>query len=205
MQLIDENQYFVESKKVIQLVLDTERNLEKQLKLADKLQLVKQQKSETRSPAEYEELEKLEKELERKIRFDQFNAPAVPKEHKEKVKKNVVVEQLEVDEKLNELKAELKGRIEVLEQELLPLIEGIEKLEDLKRIPNRIDLLLVSEIGERVAIPCSYAMNLVAPSNNQSQSSVAAKDLKKVIQALKKIEVPVETKGLLDFLKRGKK
>ncbi|APH07214.1 hypothetical protein A9C19_20735 (plasmid) [Bacillus weihaiensis] len=205
MKLIDENQYFVESNKVIQVVLDNESLSEKKLKAADKLQLVKEQKTHTTSPEEYEELEMLEKELERKIRFNQLKYPAVPEDLRETVKRNAAVEQLEVDNTLNELKAELKDRVEYLESELLPLLDNIRKLESLKKVPDQIDFILKAEMGEGVSIPVSLMLRTLSPSNNEGQAGKALKDLNKTVASLKKIEVPVETKGLLDFLKRGKK
>lgn len=205
MTLIDENQYFVESKKAIQIVLEKESSLEKQLGLREKLQLVKEHKKNTTSPEEYDELEKLEKDLEKKIRFKQFKTPAIPEERKETVKRNVVAEELQVNEKLNELKAELKERITYLENDLLPLIENIHTLERIKGIPHKIDTILNAEIGEGVSFPVRYVLNVQTQSNDELQSKIALKTLKKVLGSLKKIEVPVETKGLLDFLKRGRK
>jgi hypothetical protein len=205
MTLINENDYFVESKKAIQVVLQHEKRLEKEMKPADKLQLVKERKDETKIPEEFEELEKLEKELERKIRFNQTRVPAIPEKYRKTVKKNAVAEELEVNNKLNELKGELKEKIEYLETEVLPLIDAINKLEAMKGIPKQIDTFLEAEMGEGAPVSMSYVSRILTVSNNEAQSGKAIKKLKGVIDSLKKIEVPVETKGLLNFLKRGKK
>lgn len=204
-QLIDENQYFVESKKAVQIVLEREQELGSKLKIQDKLRLVKEQKENTKSIEEYEELEKLEKELERKIRFNQRTEPAVPAEHREKLKRNAAAEQLQADEKLNELKSELKERVEHLEVEIIPLLLSINKLERMKKIPDQIHALLNFEIGEGAPIPASYRIKALTSTRDETQSRKALDGLENVIKTLKKIEVPVETKGLFDFLKRSKK
>jgi hypothetical protein len=205
MNVIDETQYFVESKKAIQIVLENERLLGSKLKVRDKLRLVKESKEHTKSLEEYEALEKQEKELERKIRFNQFSEPAVPVEHREKLKRNAAAEQLEADKKLNELKAELKERIEYLESEVMPLVDSIMKLENMRKIPDQVDMVLNAEIGETVPFPVYYRLQVLRQTPDETQAGKAMKDLDKVVTALKAIQVPVETKGLLDFLKRSKK
>jgi hypothetical protein len=205
MNLIDETQYFAESKKAIQLVLENEKLLGSKVGLRDKLRLVKESKEHTKSLEEYEALEKQEKELERKIRFNQFTEPAVPVEHREKLKRNAVTEQLEADKKLNELKAELKERIEYLESEVIPLVDSIMKLESMRKIPDQVDMVLNAELGETVPFPLSYRLRVLNQTPDETQAGKALKDLDKVVKALKRIEVPIETKGLLDFLKRSKK
>ncbi|PLR79703.1 hypothetical protein CVD25_06485 [Bacillus canaveralius] len=202
---IDENQYFAESKKAIQIVLEKEKLLQKQLKAVDKLQLVKEFKKETRSAAQYDELEKQERELERKIRFNRLMESAVPEEHKEKIKRNSAAEQLEVDNKLNELKAQLNEQIDHLENDLFPLLDNIRKLERMKMIPDQINIILESDIGENAVIPVENRVRRLNVSYNETQSGQAFNDLVKLIGSLRKIEVPKETKGLLDFLKRGRK
>jgi hypothetical protein len=202
---VEEKQYFAESQKVIQLVLDKEAKIEKQLKAKDRLQLVKEHLKTTKSPEEYEALKAEERDLEKRIRFNQLSESAIPEEHKKVIKKNVATEQLEVANKLNELKEELKSRVEYLGSDLLPLIKEIEKLEALKGIPKKIDALMNAQVGESVNIPVRYLLNVLGRSSDETLSNEAHKDLDKLIKTLNKIEVPVETKGLLDFLKRGKK
>jgi hypothetical protein len=200
-RLIDENQYFVESKKAILVVLQNEELLKKQMKPAEKLELVKEYKKKTQSIEEYEKYEKIEKEL----RFKKTKVPAVPEEHRKTIKKNAVTEELAVNEKLNEMKGELKEKIEYLEAEVLPLVEAINKLEGMKGIPNQIDALLKAEMGEGVPIEVSQLIKVYHFSNNEVQSAKAIRELKEAVKSLEKIEVPVETKGLINFLKRGKK
>ncbi|MRX56725.1 hypothetical protein GJU41_22540 [Bacillus idriensis] len=205
MTLIDEKIYYVESKKAIQVVLEREELLNKQMKAMDKLLLVKEQKSKTGSLEEYDGLEKLEKELERKVRFHQLTEPAVPEEYKEKIKRNAVIEQLAADTKSNELKALLKQHIEYLENELVPLIRNINQLEKMKKVPDQINLILDSEIGEGVPFPVYYRLKVFNPTQHETKSRDALLALQETISALKKVEPPVETKGLLSFLKKGKK
>lgn len=203
--LVDRNKYFIESRKVLQMILENEERLGKQMKLEDKLQLVKEHRKSTTVREEYEELTKLEQELENKIRFNQFNEPAIPEEHHEKVKRNVYVEQLELDEKANELKLQLKERIEYLESEVLPLLSSIEQLEKMMGIPYQIEAMLGTEIGEKAPYPARYILNTLAPSNDEIQSNKAINSLNSTIDALKKVQTPVDTKELFEFLKGGAK
>lgn len=199
--VIDENQFFVESKKAIQVVLEKDELLRKQMKIAEKHQLVKEHMKKASSLEEFEELKKLEKEL----RFMKTIEPAVPEEYREKIKRNAVVEQLEVSEKLNELKAQLKDQIEYLENELVPLIDNIRKLEKLGKIPDQINAILDLTIGEEAPFTAKYRLQVLKPSYDETKAGEAIQALNDVIRSLEKIHVPVETKGLLGFLKRGKK
>lgn len=203
--LINKDQYFQESKKAIQTVLQEEDKLNKGMNAADKLELVKELKEKTNSEKEFDELEKEQRELEKIIRFQKVPVDAIPKEHQKVVKRNVAVEQLEVDEKLNELKAELANHIEQLEGELLPLLTNINELEKLKCIPHQINLLTNATIGEGAPYPARALVQAVSRSSDEVRSSKALKELNELIGAIKGIKVPVETKGLLQYLKRGRK
>ncbi|RYI25084.1 hypothetical protein EVU96_25050 [Bacillus infantis] len=201
--VIDPNDFFVESKKAIQVVLSKEELQRKQMKIADKLELVRKSKAHPESLEAYEKLQTLEKELEMKIRFNKYNEAAVPEEYREVVKRNVAVEQLKVAEKANELKAQLKDHIEYLESKVVPLLQSIKELEKLKRIPDQIDIILDGEIGEKVPLPVSYRVKMINAGRDETLSGKVLVDLDKAIKSLKQIEQPVETKGLLSQLKRG--
>lgn len=190
---IDENQYFVESKKAIQIVLEKEALLGKQLKTTERLELVKKYKELAKTDEEYDELEKQERSLGRKIKFNQLNEPAIPEEHKEKVKRNVAVEQLAFDEKLNELKLKLQDQVEHMEKEVLPLLTSIAKLESMKGIPDQIQIIADAEIGEEVPIKLDYRLKLLRTTPEGTRAGVAQKGLTKVLKVLEQIQMPMET------------
>ncbi len=202
---VNKEDYFKESKKLIAVVVDREEKLTRSVSVADELKLVRQRKEETTSPDEYEELTKREKELELKIRFNNFREPAIPVEHQKMAKRNAATEQLEASERLNELKAQLNERIEYVENDLVPLLKGIRELETMMSIPNKVDAMIDSEVGEGVPIPLSYRLNLIARSYNETKSGQAYEQLIALTSTLKEIHVPVETKGIMSFLKRGVK
>lgn len=202
---VNKEDYFKESKKLIQVVMDREEYASKRVTAKEELELVRQQQEETKSPDEYEELAKRKKELELKIRFNNFREPAIPVEHQKTAQRNVTVEQLEATERLNELKAQLNERIEYVESDLMPLLKGIRELESMMKIPDQIEAMITSEIGEGVPIPLYARMRMYARSHNETKSGQAYNHLLSLSKALREIRVPVETKGIMSFLKRGKK
>lgn len=202
---VNKEDYFKESKKLIQVVMDREEYASKRVTAKEELELVRQQQEKTKSPGEYEKLAKREKELELKIRFNNFREPAIPLEHQKTAKRNVAVEQLEASERLNELKAQLNERIEYVENDLIPLLKGIRELEGMMNIPNQVETMITSEIGEGVPIPLSARMKMFSRSHNETKSGQAYTQLFALVNTLKEIHVPVETKGIMSFLKRGKK
>lgn len=189
---IDPNEYFAESKKAIQIVLEKEKLIHKQMKAHEKLALVRKYKNNTGDPGAYDALEKLERELDRKVRFDLLNEPAIPEEHREKVLRNVAVEQLEYAETLNGLKDQLRFHYKYLEDEVLPLLENIAKLERLNYIPNQVDVLLKNEIGEDTIFKVE---NLIRPFESGSKlGKHTINSVKQAILNMQKLEFPFEMK-----------
>lgn len=195
-KIIDEKKLFVESKKAIQIAIEREKILGKKMRTTDKLELVRDHKVKTKSPDEYEALETLEKELERKLRFNQLNESAVPEEHKEKVKRNAAVELQEVNELLNESILQLKSRYEYLEDEVIPLITNIEKLERLAVIPVQIKAVVDGEIGENTV----FSMQHIIRQQNYSKYAEIAKNinaqLNKAIKDMKRLEFSIDFKKI---------
>lgn len=191
---IDENKYFAESKKAIQIAVENERLLGKKMPTVDKLQLARDYKKNTKEPNEYKELEKLEKELEMKIRFNQLNEPAVPEEQQEKIRKNVDIEEQELNKVLNELKAQLRLHYKYVEDEIIPLIVNIEKLEQLSAVPSQIKLLLKAVIGENTAFKVEGLMRGQNYSSNATVARNLIHSLEKSINRMQALEVPYEIK-----------
>lgn len=186
-EMIDETQYFTESKKAIQIVLENERLLGKKLKTHDLLQLVKDHKKVTDSVEEFDKLEKLERHLERKIRFNQLNEPAVPEEHQEKIKRNATVEQQEVDKMLDQYRTHLGTHLKYLEDEVIPVLTSIEKLEKLSTIPVLIDKLLTGEIGENTVFKMEYLLRLQNHSQAADRTKNCIRHLKKAAEVMREI------------------
>lgn len=148
MQLIDEKQYFAESRKAIELAIEIERGLYNKLSKKDTLDVLKKRKKETTSMEEYERIEELEKQLEKEIKFDQ-PIPLVPDEYREVIKRNVAIEEKEVNKKLLELRKELKKQLPYLKDILLPLVISIRELEKIKSVPGQIDVILRTNFSEQ--------------------------------------------------------
>ncbi|MEK3856582.1 hypothetical protein [Cytobacillus sp. FSL H8-0458] len=185
---IDPNNYFVESKKAIQIVLENEQTLSKQMGIEEKHQLVSSYLKTASNPDEYDALEKLEKELKRKIQFRQFNEPAVPNEYREKVSRNVAIEQSEVNQKLAELVGQLNHHYKHLEKEVLPLIKNIETLERLSLMPVKIDVLLNGEIGENTVFKIEYLLKQLNYSRFGDIANSTLDNLRKAIDGMQKLE-----------------
>lgn len=205
MKLIDKELYFIETKKAISTALQKEKDLLAQMPLEKKLALVQDHLTKTISSDEYDELINQEKEIFRKIRFNQFTEEAIPSEYKNQIKRNVKVEELEAIEKKNELKAELKPHISYIENEVIPLVTAIHELESMGMIPNKLEMLLNANIGEKEPLPISVRTKMFNLSRGEVNAGKGLNSLLQVVNALKQIEVPTQTKGILDFLKRGKK
>lgn len=194
-ELIDANEYFVESRKVLQIVTERENVMKKKMKTADKLDLVRKHKTKATSLEEFETLESLEKELDRKLRFNQLKEPAVPEEHKEKIKRNVAVELKEVNELLNKTVDQLKSSYKYLEDEVIPLITNIEKLGRLKTIPAQIETVIDGEIGEHSFLPLGYLTQIHSRSEYAEIAKNINVNLDKAIQGMKKIELATKRGG----------
>ena len=205
MEAINVNDYFIESKKAIQLVLDREQELQRKLKAAERLQLLKEHKKNAKTSEDFEALEQQEKELERKIRFQQLTEPAVPAEHKEKILRNVKAEQLQQAEKLNELKGQLSEQIKYMKENIIPLLKSIHELEAMDEIPNQVDIILDAEIGEGAVLPVNQRMKAFSKREYKPRAGMALLDVQKAVDELGRITMPIETTGLLSFLKRGRK
>ncbi|MFD2118161.1 hypothetical protein ACFSTH_11695 [Paenibacillus yanchengensis] len=194
-ELIDVGKYFAESKKVIQIAIEREKLLGKKMPITDKLRLIRDYKKKTNSPDEYEALETLEKELDKKLRFNQLNEPAVPDEYKEKVKRNAVVELQEVNKLLNEFKAQLRFHYKYIENEVVPLIANIEKLERLKAIPVQIEAIIDEEIGENAVFKIENTIRELSHSKNMRISKSINSYLSKAIKSMQEIEFAEEFKN----------
>lgn len=193
---INENEYFVESKKALEIAKEREKAEKAKLNTADLLELTKKHKELAKTPEEYEELDNLEKELRMKIKFNQYHVPAVPPEYAEKIRRNAEVEKSEASKKLDELKVQLKTKIDYLENEVAPLVDDIRKLEQMMNIPDQINIVLDSDIGEKTVIPMSGRLQIFNPKYDGRASVRAVTEMNKLIQRLKDVQgnVTVEDK-----------
>lgn len=178
-KLIDPNQYFTESKKAIQIVLEKEKSLFADLPKQDKLNLLRKRKKETNSPEEYDHIEKLEKQLEKEIKFN-FSIPLVPDEYREMLMRNVNVEKAEADKKLKEITADLKNQLPYLQKVLLPLLVNNNELKNMSTIPHHIDTILKFDFQEGRGLRAANLIHQMSGTrNNQS-----IKKLKEIIDAI---------------------
>ncbi|RVT56429.1 hypothetical protein [Niallia taxi] len=163
MELIDVNQYFAESRKAIQVTIEKERSLYKELTRKDKLDLLRKRKKETNSIEEYEKIEELEKQLEKEIKFGKQPVLLVPDEYKEVIKKNVAVEEKELNKKLLELRNDLKKQVPYLKDVLLPLLLNIHEIDKLKCVPTQIDAILRSTFNDQQGfLTAEYLVNNIS-------------------------------------------
>ncbi|NMO97460.1 hypothetical protein [Paenibacillus lemnae] len=187
-KLIDANDYCVESRKAIQIVLERERTLGKKLKIRDRLELVRKHKNHAKSPDELEALEALEKQLERRIRFKQINERAIPEEHKEKVLRNAAVELQEANKMSDDLKAQISSRYKHLEDEVIPLIASIGDLERIKGAPMQVNFIIDYEIGEDTVFKVENIIRQLGHSQCEKLANDINFHLRKAIEGMKKLE-----------------
>lgn len=203
--LVNQNDYFIESKKALQIARDREKDETSKLKTGDLLKLVKKHMESAKTPEEYEELESLEKELNKKIKFNQYYIPAVPSEHTEKLKKNAEAEHQAASKKLSELKSQLKSKIDYLENEVAPLVDGIKKLEQMMNIPEQINVILDSDIGEKAPIRLEGKLRYYYSKYDNSQSGRAVAELDNLIKRLRSLQGNREVENTTKAKRKGDK
>lgn len=183
-ELIKPEEYFVESRKAVQIALEKERSYYNEIPKKNKLDLLRQRKKETNSVEEYEVIEALEKQLEKEIKFN-HPIPLVPDKYKDMIKKNVEIEAAEHEKKLTELKKELKDQLPYLQNVLLPLLVNIHEMNKMDVVPVNIDTILGFEIHDGNGIRVE---NRVFKQSKKSKSEPIQK-IEKVIYAIKKMSV----------------
>lgn len=183
-ELIDVNNYFVESRKAIKIAVEKELSLHADMPKRDKLRLLKGRKKETTSPEEYEEIEKLERQLEKEIRFNN-PVPLVPDEHKEKIRRNAEIEAAAVDQKLKELKAELQSQLPYLQDVILPLLINVRRLNALRRIPYRVSRVLDFTFHDGTGLRIEGHVRPLSDAKGKSKSIKALESIIRAIEAIK--------------------
>ena len=121
-KLIDSNDYYVESRKAIDIALAKEDKFHKELTPEERLEVYKRHLKDTNNQEEYMTLKALKDDLEMKIKFNDTTEPVVPEDAQEKIRKNLEIEQRAAVEKTNELKAQLSELIDAFEKEVIPLV-----------------------------------------------------------------------------------
>lgn len=177
--LIDTNNYFVESRKAIQIALEKERDLYNQIPKEEKLRLLRKRKAETNSVEEYEAIEIMEKQLEKEIKFN-GPVPLVPDEYKDVIKKNVEIEAAEYTEKLNELRKELKIQLPYLQDVVLPLLINIHELKKMKNVPSDVEFILDSQFIGQTAISAKS----VIQRGTSKRKNKLIDDLQEIIRSI---------------------
>ena len=148
-KLIDSNDYYVESRKAIDIALAKEDKFNKDLTPEERLEVYKRHLKTTNNQEEYMTLKALKDALELKIKFNDTTEPVVPEDAHEKIRKNLEIEQRAAVEKTNELKEQLSKLIDSFEKEVISLVIAIEEMETLKVIPGKIDAILSHEFTEK--------------------------------------------------------
>jgi hypothetical protein len=182
-KLINKDNYFVESKKAIQVVLEKERSLYNALPKRSTLNLLKKRKEKTGSIEEYERISELEKRLELEIKFNK-SIPLVPGEYKEIIKRNVLVEEAEVNNQLTEMRKELKKQLPYLQNVLMPMLVNIQELKRMQTIPNDIERILTAEFMEGTGIRTEPVIHSRFELNTDSESVIRMKKLIKAIDSM---------------------
>lgn len=148
-ELINANQYFTESEKVIEIVKERKDKMDRSLPAKQRLELAKDLLKSAKSVDEHNELKKEIEKLELDIKFDKGMVPAIPEEYQPKIAFNRVTEEEKLDEELDRQKQELNKLAAIFEEQLVPTLQNIASLEKRKLIGKKIDLLLDGHIVSR--------------------------------------------------------
>lgn len=187
-QLIDPQQFFAETEKVIQIVKERQEDIQRALSAEDRLQLAKKLLEDAKTREEYEQLTKEIKELEFDIKYDKGYVPAIPEEFQMKIGSNRIYEEEKLDVELKKQKEQLFELVEGLESSILTTIKNIELLEERKLIGGKIDILLDEIIHKdgRLHNVMGHA-NYLGFSGGHSNAKEANADGTKFFKALRKI------------------
>lgn len=148
-ELIDVQQYFTESEKVIEIVKENRDEMHRRLPAKYRLRIAKDLLVSSESSDEHYELKKEIEELELNIKFETGRVPAIPEEHQAKIAFNRVVEEEKLDAELDKQKQELNRLAAIFEEQLVPTLQNIASLEKRKLIGKQIDVLLDGHLVSR--------------------------------------------------------
>lgn len=197
-KLIDSKDYYVESRKVIDIALARDDQFRKQLTPEERLEVYKRYMDDTKDQKEYHALKALREELEIKIKFHDTYEPVVPKADQGKIIQNFEIEQRVVIEKINELKAQLSEVLDAFEKETIPLLMAIDELESLEYVPFNIDVILSHELREKWdnSIKSRLSMTGMTPFLLDRKANERRDLLNKSISYFRNATLPVQEKKL---------
>lgn len=187
-ELINEQQYFTESEKVIQIVKERQDDLHRSLTAKSKLDIAKESLEKAKTREEFDELTNIIKDLEFEIKFGNDFIPAIPEEHQNKVAFNRVHEEEQIDLEIAKQKESLLQILNGLEEPLINVLTNIEKLEGRKLLGKKVDILLDQKIQKDPRTnDLFYHANGLAFSEGKINSKEAREIGMKLFESLNKI------------------
>lgn len=197
-KLIDSNDYYVESRKAIDIALAKCEQFSKRLTPGERLEVYKRHMKDTKDQEEYKTLKTLKDELEMKIKFHDTYEPVVPKDDQDKIIQNLEIEQRVLIEKTNELKVQLTEVLDAFEKEAIPLLMAIDELELLEYVPFNIDVILSHELREKFDHSMTGRLTMTGMSKSQAgRKAKARRDLlNNSISYFRNATIPMQEKKL---------
>lgn len=197
-KLIDSKDYYVESRKAIDIALAREDKFNKELSTEERLKVYNRHLETTNNQEEYVALKALKDALEMKIKFHDTAEPVVPKADQGKIIRNLEIEQRALIEKANELKTQLSKLLDTFEEEAVPLLKAIYDLETLRFIPKNIDIILSHQFEKESSFSLSGRISLTGRSEYQTDREAEARRelLNKSISYFRNATIPLQEKKL---------
>lgn len=197
-KLIDSKDYYVESRKAIDIALAKEDEFKKKLTSKERLKVYYRHLEETKDQEEFKILKVLKDDLEMKIKFHDTYEPVIPKADQGKIIKNLEIEQRAVIEKANELKGQLSKLLDAFESEAIPLLIAIDDLEVLLHTPHNIDIILSHRFEEETDNITSFRISLSGRLKYQIEHEAEARRvlLNKSISYFRNATIPMQEKKL---------
>lgn len=197
-ELVNVQQYFTESDKVIRIVEEKQNELHRQLPVTHRLQLAKDLLEDAKTPEEYQLLKDRIQEFEIELKFDKGTVPAIPEEHQLKVAFNRVSEEEKLDEELSKQKELLHKLVTDFEGQLTPTLQNVAALERRKLTGKKIDILLDGDIHKSNQFTDAlYYANGLAFSGGEHRAKKANEEFSKLLDLLKQIATEsVEPTGI---------
>lgn len=197
-KLIDSKDYYVESRKAIDIALAREDKFNKELSTEERLEVYNRHLETTNNQEEYVTLKALKDALEMKIKFHDTAEPVVPKADQGKIIRNLEIEQRAVIEKANELKTQLSKLLDTFEEEAVPLLKAIDDLETLRFTPRNIDIILSHRFEKESSFSLSGRISLSGRSEYQNYREAEARHqlLNKSISYFRNATIPMQEENL---------
>ena len=199
--------FYTETKKAIRLAYKREEEMRKSIPPETHIRYLKQDLEKATSVEEAMEIQEKIKVYELQKKYNKNQGYIIPIEYHETIKNNFEIEQKEAAEALETYKAELVVKMKYLEEEVLPLLENINRVIHHDSISGQLQLILNKTYDYHVPLPPAYFYSVYGNNDDQlrkESSSKAVQSLRNLLEQMDKLKEKEVKFSFFSFLKGGK-